>query len=64
MSKKLNSNFLCKIGRTLYGYAGMCRFLGQLRADQLISKALRSSRGDVFRWKSQKLGVYVSLYWK
>lgn len=63
MSKILNRNFLCKIGRSLYGYAGMCRILGERLADHIICRALRC-RGDVFRYKAQKAGVVVSLYWK
>ena len=61
MSKLLNSNFLCKIGRTLYGYAGACRILGKSLIDHIILKALRSKK-QVFRYKATKAGVMVHLY--
>lgn len=63
MSKLLNSNFLCKIGRTLYGWSGMCRLLGQKLAEHILLKALRS-KDQVFRYKAQKLGLVVALYSK
>ena len=63
MSKILNRNFLCKIGRTLYGYSGACRILGQRLIDHIISKALRC-KNDVFRYKVTHLNLYVCLYAK
>lgn len=62
-SKDLNSNFLCKIGRTLYGFSGMVRLLGYERTEYILLKALRS-KNQVFRYKSTKLGCYLSLYAK
>lgn len=61
MSKLLNSNFLCKIGRTLYGWSGMCRILGVRLAEHILQKALRS-KCQVFRYKATKVGMMVSLY--
>lgn len=61
MSKLLNSNFLCKIGRTLYGWSGMCRILGERLAEHILMKALRS-KNQVFRYKATKVGMMVSLY--
>ena len=61
MSTILNKNFRVKVGRFLVGYAGMCRLLGQRRADMIICKALRC-RDDVFRYKCTKENVVVSLY--
>lgn len=62
-SKLLNSNFLLKIGRCLYGYSGACRLLGSLRLHQLIEKALRCKK-QVFRFWSRSLGLQVSFYAK
>ena len=63
MSRLLNSNFLCKIGRTLYGWSGMCRILGVRLAEHILMKALRSKK-QVFRYKATKAGVMVQLYSK
>lgn len=63
MSKILNKNFRLKIGRTLYGYSGGCRLLGEKRLCHILQKALRS-KGDVFRYKVSSLGLVVSLYVK
>ncbi len=63
MSKLLNKNFLCKIGRTLYGWSGMVRILGKDLAEHILTKALRSKK-QVFRYKATKLGCVVHLYSK
>lgn len=63
MSKILNRNFRCKIGRTLYGYSGACRLLGRNRIDHIIQKAMRC-KDDVFRYRVSSLGLTVSLYAK
>jgi hypothetical protein len=63
MSKTLNSNFRCKIGRTLYGWSGMVRILGVKLAEHILMKAMRS-KNQVFRYKATKAGVIVCLYSK
>ena len=63
LSKLLNRTFRVKIGRTLYGFSGCVRLLGLELLKHLLVKALRCL-DDVFRYKSQRLGVKVCFYFK
>lgn len=63
MSKLLNSNFRLKIGRTLYGYAGGIRLLGESLLHHIIAKAMRSKK-QVYTYKCTKLNLVVKLYAK
>ena len=63
LSKLLNRTFRVKIGLTLYGFSGCVRLLGLELFKHLLVKALRCL-DDVFRYKSQRLGVKVCFYYK
>lgn len=59
----MNRNFLCKVGRTLYGWSGLCSIVGVEMAEHILMKALRSKK-QVFCYKATKAGVVVQLYSK
>lgn len=59
----MNANFRVKVGRQLVGWSGFVRLCGEKLATLILQKVLRS-RGDVFRYKATKLGVYVTFYAK
>lgn len=60
-SKLMNRNFKVKAGRTLVGFSGLCKIVGVLRAENLVSRALRSTK-QVFVVKLPSLHFKIYFY--